>query len=161
MTGVVHELDANIAVRAFDRLAKADMDVVADAIGNMIENQTKERIATEKTTPDGTAWAPWSDAYDNTRNHAKHSLLVGEGNPGLLESIQNYSRGYNATAIVGTNLIYGAIHQFGGKPGKDGADAPSGAVGNGIPARPYLGVSSENSIEIEQLVADRIAGYLQ
>jgi phage virion morphogenesis protein len=145
MTGVVHELDLKLAVKAFDRLAGADMVAVADAIGNMIEGQTKERIATEKTAPDGAPWAPWSARYRKTRSNS-NSLLVGEGNPGLLESIQNFSQGYNETAIVGTNLIYGATHQFGR---------------GGIPARPYLGVSKANGDEIEQLVVDAMEGYLQ
>jgi phage virion morphogenesis protein len=159
MTGVTHQIDATQAVKAFDQLGMLDMYAVADAIGEMIVGQTKERIATEKTAPDGAAWAPWSVAYDNTRNHSKHSLLVGEGSPGLMESIANYTRG--STIEVGTNLIYGKIHQFGGEPGKDGADVPSGAVGSGIPARPYLGLSGRNEAEIEELVADVIAGYLQ
>jgi phage virion morphogenesis protein len=143
MTGVTHQIDATQAVKAFDQLGMLDMYAVADAIGEMIVGQTKERIATEKTAPDGTAWAPWSTRYRKTRNNS-NSLLVGEGNPGLMESIANYTRG--STIEVGTNLIYGATHQF----GRDG-----------IPAREYLGLSTKNEAEIEELVADVIAGYLQ
>ena len=51
---------------------------------------------------------------------------------------------------VGTNLIYGAIHQFGGAE-----------VGIDIPARPYLGISAENAADIEAVVVDFIEGVLR
>jgi len=95
-------------------------------------------------------WAPWSDAYAQSlkrRNRiTPRSLLVGENN--LLTSIQNYTTG--EAARVGTNLIYGAIHQFGGE-----------AVGKNIPARPYLGISDDNAAEITDLVTDRLEDLLQ
>ena len=44
---------------------------------------------------------------------------------------------------VGSELVYAAIHQFGGK-----------AVGRPHPARPYLGLSPENISDLEQVVTD-------
>ncbi len=114
-------------------------------IGALLESSTKRRIADEKSAPDGTPWVPWSEAYDDTREE-HHSLLVGEGN--LLDSVQNYSAG--AEARVGTNLVYGAIHHFGGEE-----------VGSNIPARPYLGLSANDRAEIMALVTGEIEERVQ
>lgn len=149
MVGVVHEvrLESAEAQRALARLSPALLDQLADEVGSMLEDQTKRRIEDEKTAPDGTPWAPWSPRYAarlSKRNRVTaRSLLVGEGN--LRESIQNLVTGTDIQ--VGTNLVYGAIHQFGG-------DTSAGHPA--IPARPYLGLSAENATEVEQLVVDRV-----
>lgn len=145
MVGVAVETDVRIPVRALLKLSDDQLELIAFEIGALIEDQTKLRIADEKTAPDGSAWAAWSTAYAMTRK-PHHSLLVDRGNPGLLESIQNYTTGMQA--VVGTNLIYGAIHQFGSE---DGA----------LPAREYLGLSSDNRDVIEELVAGRVEELLQ
>lgn len=144
MVGVAVEADFEIVARALGGLTDAQMELIAEGIGALIEGQTKLRIMDEKTAPEGEPWAPWSEAYAATRK-PHHSLLVDSGNPGLLESIQSYSTGTNA--VVGTNLIYGATHQFGSE---DGA----------IPARPYLGLSAGNRLEIEDLVIGHIEDLL-
>ena len=145
MTGVAVETDVRIPVSALMRLTDDELALVAYEIGALIEDQTKLRIADEKTTPDGAPWAPWSEGYAATRK-PNHSLLVAEGNPGLLDSIQNHTTGLEA--VVGTNLIYGAAHQFGSENGT-------------LPARSYLGLSADNRAAIEELVVGRIEELLQ
>ncbi len=149
MAGVAFEADFSVAARALDRLTEDQLAIVADKIAEMMEGQTTIRIMDEKTAPDGTPWAPWSEAYAKTRNKRGiefQTLLVGEGNPGLLESIQNYSTGL--TAVVGTNQPYGATHQF-------------GSANGATPARPYLGLSADNRAEIEALVIGNLEDLLQ
>jgi phage virion morphogenesis protein len=150
MSGVAVEVtldDADLR-QALSRLAAADLDEIAFAAGQMVEDQTRRRIADEKIGPDGLPWAAWSPDYAATRS-AKHSLLIGEGNPGLLESIQNYTEG--ETVRVGTPLVYGAIHQMGG----------AGTGKPGLPARPYLGLSEANRQEITELVTGLVEDILQ
>jgi len=53
-------------------------------------------------------------------------------------------------AVVGTNVIYAAIHQMGGKAGR-GHRAT-------IPARPFLTVQDEDWREIERQLAEYITG---
>ena len=67
----------------------------------------------------------------------------------LRDSVQNYSAGLEA--VVGTNLVYGAVHQFGSAEGSD----------QNIPARPYLGLSDEDRADIGDLVEGEIAEMLQ
>ncbi|WP_062560610.1 phage virion morphogenesis protein [Paracoccus aminovorans] len=145
MTGVAVETDVRIPLSALTRLTDDELALIAYEIGTLIEDQTKLRVADEKTAPDGSAWPAWSEAYAETcKPH--HSLLVDQGNPGLLESIQNYTTGMQA--VVGTNLVYGAIHQFGSEDGT-------------LPAREYLGLSADNRTAIEDLVVGRIEELLQ
>ena len=145
MAGVVVETDVSVAARAIGRLNDTQLAQIMYEVGALIEDQTKLRIADEKTTPDGAPWAPWSEGYAATRK-PNHSLLVAEGNPGLLDSIQNHTTGLEA--VVGTNLIYGAAHQFGSENGT-------------LPARSYLGLSADNRAAIEELVVGRIEELLQ
>jgi phage virion morphogenesis protein len=150
MSGVTHTLviDSLEAQRALGRLSPDLMAQLADEVGGLVADQTKRRIESEKTAPDGTPWAPWSARHArrvagaSPNRVSARSLLVGEGN--LLEANQQYPGG--SDVIVGNNLEYGAIHQFGGR---------------GIPARPYLGLSIANAAEVEELVLDRLAEVLQ
>ncbi|WP_413874160.1 phage virion morphogenesis protein [Albidovulum sp.] len=147
MTGVSVsvELDTAAAAEALARLTPDELDYIAYGAGQLIENQTKERITTGKASPDGVPWAPWSKAYGETRRPGQ-SLLLSEGH--LLTSIKNYTQG--DVAEVGTPLVQGAIHQFGG----------AGAGKPGLPARPFLGLSEADRREIDRLVIDTIGELL-
>ena len=147
MVGVVAHTDLSIVSDKLGQLNQAELDWLLYEVAGLIEDQTKLRIADDKTAPDGTPWAPWSARYAATRNTGnaiRHSLLVGEGD--LRDSIQNYTTG--PAAVVGTPLIYGATHQF-------------GSANGAIPARPYLGLSADNRTAIEDLVIGRIEDLLQ
>ncbi|KAF0676740.1 phage virion morphogenesis protein [Profundibacterium mesophilum] len=127
-------------------LRDIEIDDLAFEVGALIEDQAKLRIDEEKAAPDGTPWVAWSEAYDETRNHAVHSLLVDVGQPGLMSSIANVSRG--PVARVGSNLPYAAVHQFGSEDE------------GGIPARPYLGTSAKGAAQILDLIGTRIEELL-
>lgn len=53
---------------------------------------------------------------------------------------------------VGTNLIYGAVHQF-GKPANRYYNTPQGAAAP-IPPRPYLGISADDRARILEILTD-------
>jgi phage virion morphogenesis protein len=122
--------------RRIGKLASAQRGALLDAIGFEVEDQTRRRIADEKRAPDGTPWPDWSPRYAQTR-HGGHSMLQGEDD--LLDSIQYLVRGDQVE--VGSNLVYAAIHQFGGAE-----------VGIPIPARPYLGVSADDAADLLAVV---------
>jgi phage virion morphogenesis protein len=148
MTGVTASLTTlglDDAIRTLGTLAGFDMAQLADEAGALLESSTRRRFET-KIAPDGEAWVPWSEAYDDTRDHSRHSLLVSEGD--LLDSVQSYSTG--TAAHVGSNLVYAAHHHFGGDE-----------IGSGLPARPYLGVSAEDELDLSDLVTGRLQELLQ
>ena len=145
LNGLEHVTDAiNQALAAFER------GEVLETVGATVESQTRRRIDTEKTAPDGSRWANWSASYAKTR-HGGHSLLSGRGD--LLDSIRSEVRGRQAE--VGSNLVYAAAHQ-------DGLDMTIVSTKRRvtIPARPFLGVSEANEREIEQVVNDWLAERL-
>lgn len=150
MVGVAYTLESRSLDEALTGLSRWSTGVaagrlrLADAIGAVLESSVKRRIADEKAAPDGTPWAPWSDRHGATRRTGQ-SILRGEGD--LLDSIQALTSA--AEVQVGSNLVYAAIHQFGGDD-----------VGKPIPARPYLGLSGEDERDIRDLAADFLRGGL-
>ena len=143
MAGVSIEVESAGLRRLEQRLAAiADAGArrsLLESVAAEIETQTHRRIRAGGPAPDGAAWPEWSDLYAETR-HGGQSLLFGEGD--LDDSIQALVSADQAE--VGTNLVYGAIHQFGGEE-----------VGRpGLRARPYLGLSSEDEADIEAIIDD-------
>jgi phage virion morphogenesis protein len=139
MSGVVLNFDLSALdglEGRINRLAGFDRADLFDQIGAVLESSTRERIGETKHGPLGEVWPEWSADYAATRR-PDHSLLVGEQS--LLDSIQSFSTADQAR--VGSNMIYAAIQHFG-----DDDDA-------GIPARPYLGISDEDELDVRSLVS--------
>lgn len=145
VTATLTTIGLDAAIKRLSRLGGFDMAELADDAGSILESSTRGRFDT-KLAPDGTAWVPWSEAYDDTRNHDVHSLLIGEGD--LRDSMASYATGFEAH--VGSNLIYAAHHHFGGDE-----------IGSGVPARPYLGISDQDELDLKDLVTARLEELLQ
>ncbi len=148
MSGLLVALDIEglDAVRGrIEGLTRYELADLAFDLGALLESSTKERIATDKKSPDGQSWAPWSEAYGATRG-GHHSLLVSDGS--LRDSVQSFSSGREVR--VGSNLVYAAIHHFGGEE-----------VDMNIPARPWLGLSRADEEDIRDLVVGDMREVLQ
>jgi phage virion morphogenesis protein len=102
------------------------------------ESSTRQRFA-DQAGPDGAAWLP----SQRVQEKGGKTLIKDRH---LLDSIVS-SAGDNG-AEWGSNLIYAAIHQFGGQAGR-GRKVE-------IPPRPYLGINSED----EENILDIINGHL-
>jgi len=120
-----------------------DMTAIFDEVGDMLVLSTLERFERGED-PGG---APWTVSQRAERTGGK--TLVDSGR--LQDSIV-HEAGPKHVAI-GTNVIYAAIHQFGGQAGRGLAAT--------IPARPYLGVSAEDEAEINRIFSARIGEALQ
>ncbi|MGE4296939.1 MAG: phage virion morphogenesis protein [Desulfovibrionaceae bacterium] len=150
MSGAAIDLNASELESVIERLEGlvdlllADRPTLMESIGAEGETQTRRRLRSEKTAPDGTAWPEWSTRYAATR-HGGHSLLMGEGH---LEDDITFDA--HADGVTwGANLVYAAVHQA-------GADFSTikGRRHVKIPARPYLGLSSENEADMQAVVDD-------
>lgn len=138
-----------IHVTIEDQAVKALLAKLAERTGNLtpvmrtigeIVRESVERNFEEGRSPDGKNWQP-----------SIRALLTG-GKTLIDKAILKNSLNVRASrdrVSVGTNVIYGAIHQFGGKAGR-------GRKVN-IPARPYLGVRREDWPEIKSAVVAYLA----
>lgn len=115
-----------------------DLTPLMDDLGAEIEDQTLERFETN-IAPDGSPWLP-SLRVQQAQGNAQ--TLVDKGH--LRDSITRNS-GPRMTQ-VGTNVVYAAIHQFGGETGRNKSVE--------MPARPYLGISDENERELIYIARD-------
>lgn len=128
-----------------EQIAGVDRRALLDVAGATVESQTRRRIEDDKTGPDGVAWPAWSERYAQTR-HGNQSLLEGEGD--LLDSIGYVVDLSGDSVEIGSNLVYAATHQAGDER-------------RNIPARPYIGLSSDDESELEQVVDAFVAEVLQ
>ena len=114
-------------------------------IGEEIVSQTLEHFQTE-TGPDGAAWK-------KSQRAAAQGGLTLTDTARLRTSIK---RNLGADFVeVGTNVIYGAIHQLGGDAGRGHAVH--------LPARPYLPENVDQIKSLDALVDEligRMAGTL-
>jgi len=145
------------AERKVGEIAQADIEDLMKAIGAEVENQTKRRIKAGGPDPKGSPWDDWTERYAGSdhgvKSHQKHasakrksgghSLLSLSG--ALFDSIQFEAD--DEKVIVGSNLIYAAVHQFGFKK-------------QSIPKRTYVGLSTKNRADIEILIKDFIMDAL-
>jgi phage virion morphogenesis protein len=172
----VHLRELDTIAQRVSSLAAFDKNAVLHAVGAEVESQTRRRISTEKTAPDGTPWPDWSRRYANTR-HGGHSLLMNHGD--LHDSLQSLVDGDQVE--TGSNLAYAALHNFGGDVTRKSRtqtlffryNARTGEVGNrfvkkakanfaqtvhigesqfSMPQRQYLGLSDDNQHDLTEVV---------
>lgn len=109
-----------------------DLTPVLDTIGQQLEDSTVDRFAT-KIAPDGVSWANLMPSTIVQKGN--HNILVESGD--LASSITHHAN--KSSVTVGTPERYGVYHQFGT------AD---------MPARPFLGISSNDEQTIYTLIND-------
>lgn len=144
------------ALAAIEGIEKLEQSELLDALGRLFQESTRERIDVTKTAPDGSKWQA---------NRRGTSILKESGN---LSASIDYQVGSSQVAI-GSALVYSRIHQLGGEIKPKNGKHLVFPVGNqlifatkvNIPARPYLGVSNDDSREALDMVADTIAELFQ
>lgn len=110
---------------------------IMDRIGEYMVTATHRRFEDERA-PDGTPWL-------------KSARAIAEGNRTLTDtghlrgSITHKLTDGGRGVEVGTDVLYAAVHQFGGRAGRKRRAR--------IPARPYLGVDERDRNAIFRIVA--------
>ncbi len=151
------ELDDADVRRAFGRLLALGAEpgrALFDEIGQRLATSTADRFERE-AGPDGAPWTP----SERARREGGRTL---SDSARLRNSITH--RAAADRAEVGTNVVYAAIHQFGGeiKPKKggflkfevDGRDVFARSAT--LPARPFLGLGADDRAMILDVVRRRI-----
>lgn len=115
------------------------------SVGEHMLNSTEDNFDNE-IAPDGTPWvhhAPATVASRLRRNGNAELTILRES--GALAGSFNYEAD-DAQVEIGTPTIYAAIHHFGGAAGRNQSVD--------IPARPILGISSDDEIALTEMAED-------
>lgn len=171
MTGVTFEVvfdDARV-LAALDRVGAAASSVgLLAVLGDYGRDSTRRRFLTQ-SAPDGTPWKALTPAYAAIKPSGYGILYL----TGALEGSVTYQTGPGEVKW-GSPMIYAAVHQFGATIVPKNAPALSFVLGDSfgagsgklygktqgvlvqvqsvtIPARPYLGLSPADLVEIPQL----------
>ena len=135
----IKELEGLAAILKRSALSVSDRAALMKSLGNEIVEQSRSRILETQEDPDGNKW---QDYADSTLRGLKAkglekvvSLLNREGY--LHQSIDVQQSG-QWSVLVGSAREYAGVHQWGYKP-------------KNIPARPYLGLSSDDISDLTEL----------
>ena len=112
-----------------------------DRIGSYLVAATLDRFDREQG-PDGKPW------QKSVRALADGGLTLTDTG-GLRGSITHNVAGDGRAVDVGSNLVYAAIHQFGGQAGRNKSVT--------LPARPYLGIDARDRDAIVRIVRGALA----
>lgn len=142
--GIRTEIDDREVREAIKRLQEAggDMGAAFADIGEYLLNSHRERWDRQEAT-DGTPWAPLNPKYKRRKHKYEDKILVLEGD---LRDLLRYDASQEGLEF-GTDRIYGATHQFGREEA-------------GIPARPWLGLTNGDRLEILDILQDHLEAAL-
>lgn len=149
MAGINIEIDDAELNRALSEVEKLgdNLDGLFSQMGEYLLRKTRDRFADEQA-PDGTPWAQLSQAttltegypFSKTRNRDK--VLTESG--ALMGTLRFAIEGNSL--VIGSNRPYAAMMHFGGKT------SPNSMIPNAtIPARPFLGVNSQEKDHLLKL----------
>ncbi|BDV42431.1 virion morphogenesis protein [Geotalea uraniireducens] len=167
---ITHDLSTG-AQRQLARLVRKieDTQSLEKAVGEYLVISTEERFDTQ-TDPEGNKW---QEVKPRTRKRKRHSKILTE---------DGYLRGdvhpavTNEGLLVGVGIAYGAIHQLGHEFTQEnvtlhltgtGRNTRFAKKGQGdrtkivnrtikVPARPYLGISKADELEILAIANDHL-----
>lgn len=158
---VTLHVDGSAAVeRGLAALARAGLDLrrPLTETGEYVRSETVQRFQ-DSRGPDGEAWAPLAPAtlwgrvggFSGRRFHKRTWTLRAKVARRMASAKPLVDHGHLRNSItcevtaeavqVGTNMVYAAIHQFGGPAGRKDHRVH-------IPARPYLGLSPQDELAI-------------
>ncbi|MBI3771465.1 MAG: phage virion morphogenesis protein [Gammaproteobacteria bacterium] len=160
---IVHDEEVRAALR---KLQALDRQAMLAEIGSYVVSATKARFR-KSEAPDGSKWQPLSYVTKLARIGGRKAFkkrggLTSRAQRTLGNMLPLIDRGhlmgsitYNVSGdsvAIGTNRKYGAIHQFGDMAGR-GRKVK-------IPARPFLGLSRTDRIEVDHIMRSYVQGVM-
>jgi phage virion morphogenesis protein len=149
----VDDRDLNNALQKLsDRMS--DLTPVMQNIGEYMRGETDANFALERS-PDGSPFKFLNPRYARQKEKRKGIRSILQFTGDLRSSIAYQVEPDGGGVAIGTNiktpggaLSLGAIHQF-------------GAPKRNIPARPFLGVSEANAVEITAIIEEYLAEVVE
>lgn len=138
MAGVnVNVSEVTAALRTLRGRYRALEPALAD-IGEYLRLSHDQRFRDQKS-PEGDPWVALSAEYKKRKGKLQDRILRLDGH---LQDEPRYVI-YNDALYFGTDRVYGATHQLGDDD-------------RNIPARPFLGLSTEDVQEVSRLVSEHL-----
>jgi phage virion morphogenesis protein len=144
------EIDDKEVLRLLDDLTKrfSNLTPVMKEIGEIV-TESVQRNFEEHRSPEGVPWEPLAESTkfekEKKGKNADDILILTRI---LMGSI--HPEAYADHVDVGTDVVYAAIHQFGGETGRGNKTI--------IPERPFLGVREEDWPEIKHMLVNELFG---
>lgn len=120
-------------------LSSSDRTGLMKSLGNEIVEQSRSRILETQESPDGNKWQDFAAStrkYLERIGRADSARLLNR--EGYLHTSIDVKRYGQWSVFVGSDREYAAVHQWGYKP-------------KNIPARPYLGLSTDDIEDLNEL----------
>lgn len=112
-------------------------------MGEALVISTRDRAA-RQVDPDGVPWLDLSPKYQAYKDKKRPGVPILKFDFHMLGDQFGYQVG-DTFLDVGTNAIYGAIQQLGGR---------------GIPAREYLGISDDDADLLAEILGDHLQAVI-
>ena len=132
-----------------DRLK--NMQGLWHAVGNYMKRRTINECFNKEQAPDGTPWQPLSQwrSKERLKRHKSGNYKILQDTGELRRSIR--FKAFPKYLIIGSNLKYSRIHQFGGTINSKQFRTSKKTYSHyiikrsvTIPARPYLGITEQD-----------------
>jgi phage virion morphogenesis protein len=143
-------LDDADYLKVLGRLAAFGGNVLRETnvdLGEALKNSHEDRFKAQRD-PDGVPWVQLSDNYKRWKDKKRPGLSILKFDRHMLGDMFSYEAS-DVALELGTNAVYGALHQFGGT-----SDMPAGPAA--VPARPFLGIGAEDGKLILEILGEHL-----
>jgi len=142
------EYDVSTALAGLDYVAgRLDSDgrkLLLSHIGEYMLGSTRDR-GVRQVDPSGQRWRALEPSYARWKRKVRPGVPILKFDYHMLGDQLAWQLDGDAAVLVGTNAVYGAVHQFGSKDPH-----------RRTPARPWLGTSSTDDDEIIHIARDHL-----
>lgn len=157
MTGVSYTVEfdhGELAAQLSAMVERMDSPIgFYKAVGEYMTEEAIPRNFDSEAAPDGTPWARLSPVTVKRREKAGQVPIRILRASGAMSEVN--ARFSDDGVRIGTAAKQGAVMQFGAAKGAFGQNAIGRPIPWGdIPARPFLGLATEDEVEIIRLAAD-------
>ena len=129
-------------------LSASDRQSLMKGLGTEIVEQSRSRILETQLDPEGNQWQDYAaSTLRGLKAKGLESVVSLLYRSGMLQSSIEVQRKSSWDVLVGSGMEYAAVHQWGYKP-------------RNIPARPYLGLSTDDIADLTELAALFLKGKI-
>jgi len=145
----ISELKELSAILNHSALSSTDRVALMKSLGNEIVEQSRSRILETQEDPEGNKWQDYAaSTLKGLKAKGLEKVVSLLNRSGMLDRSIKVRQSGQWSVLVGSDREYAGVHQWGYKP-------------KNIPARPYLGLSSDDIADLAELAEIFLKGRIQ